>query len=180
MLTVAIRIKAELRAWPLAVLTKRLSLLYTKATQDRISFSQARASRASEKEESNNTPSGWEFLCVCGLSAYLCGVCLICVFGVWGRTRRHNALCLLSLASPHCIFTAACVRALGCVHVWVYSVYMCWCLSVSELLCSQIWIRPQRVWGWYFWWTGSGPHSWTISCPLITSAHTCNSAQSQC
>lgn len=47
-------------------------LLCIKVTQDCISSSQPRASQASEEEESNNTPSGWEFLHVC-----------VCVFAVF-------------------------------------------------------------------------------------------------
>ena len=139
MLTVGTRIRAELRVRPLAPLTNTLyvcvSLLCLKVTQDCVSSSQARASQASQEEESNNTPSGWEFL-------YMCVCVCVCVFeGVNYSTWRTSCVVFTLVASLHircslrvCSGVCTCLSR-RCVLLCVF-VYVCVCL---------IWIQPRRL-----------------------------------
>lgn len=139
MLTVEIRIKAELRAWPLAVLTKRLSLCCVQRLH-RTAFPFPKQEPHGRQRRKNQTilPADGSFcvcvcVCVIWVRVYVGCVFFVCVFGVWGRQLQYMktrcGVFTLTIASPRCVSTAACVR-LGCVRVWLYSVYMCWGLSV--------------------------------------------------
>lgn len=139
--SVDFRISAALGARPPALLTQRLSAVY-KVTQDRASFSQTRASQASEEEESNNAASGWEVLCVCVCSVhvwfvYVCVCVLVCEGGSYSRR---------GCVYPHKLGPAANSLLRAC-----YS-GLCTCVRLRCVrLCLQADLnQPRRLWVWYF------------------------------
>lgn len=146
MLTAEIRIKAELRAWPLAVLTKRLHLslsaVYKGYTGLHFLFPNksltgvkgGRIKQYSQRMGVSVCVFVCVRVCVC-MCIHVCTyvrVCLLFVCLVFEggsySTWRCDVLCLLSLAAPSCIFTAACV---------------CTCLSllgVHALVFECVWV----------------------------------------
>lgn len=108
-------------------------LLCMKVTQGCVSFSQARASRASDEEESNNTPSGWEFLCacvqcLCVICVWACRLVFVLVFeGGSYSTRGRDVLCLISQALYR---IRCCLLVFWGVYVFKFTLCACECMCV--------------------------------------------------